>query len=95
MNLSIELKQKLDSIPQLPGIYKMLDSQGNIIYVGKSKCLRKRIKTYFTGNHERSKIEKLVSLISDIDYIVTDTHLEAKLLECKLIKKLNQYLIHR
>lgn len=87
MNFSVKLKQKLNIIPQLPGIYKMLDSRGNIIYIGKSKCLRKRVRSYFTGNHKSSKIEKLVSFIDDIDYIVTDTHLEAKLLECRLIKE--------
>ena len=88
MNFSVELKQKLNLIPQLPGIYKMLDSRGNIIYVGKSKCLRKRVRSYFTGKHKSSKIEKLVSFIDNIDYIVADTHLEAKLLECELIKEI-------
>ena len=86
MNISAELKQKINRIPQLPGVYKMLDSQGNIIYIGKSKCLKKRVRSYFTRNHE-GKIEKLVSLVDDIDYLVADTHLEAKLLECKLIKE--------
>src|SRR5690554_5728548 len=65
----------------------MLDSTGNVIYVGKSVCLKKRVRSYFTNNHKWSKIEKLVFLIDDIDYIITDTHLEARLLECKLIKK--------
>jgi len=88
MDLSTKLRQKLSCIPQLPGIYKMLDAHRNIIYIGKSKCLKKRVKTYFTGNHKTSKIEKLVSFIDDIEYIVTDTHLEAKLLECKLIKEI-------
>lgn len=88
MILSTELKQKLNDIPQLPGIYKMLDSQGSIIYVGKSKCLQKRVRSYFTNSQKSSKIEKLVSLIHDIDYIVTDTHLEAQLLECQLIKEI-------
>jgi len=88
MNLSTELKQKLDRIPQLPGVYKMLDSRGNIIYIGKSKSLKKRVRTYFTYSHKSSKIERLVSFIHDIDYIITDTDLEAKLLECKLIKEI-------
>lgn len=87
MNTSTELKQKINLIPQLPGIYKMLDSQGNIIYIGKSKCLKKRVRTYFTHKH-KGKVGKLVSLINNIDYRVTDTHLEAKLLECKLIKEI-------
>ncbi|MDR7855407.1 GIY-YIG nuclease family protein [Tissierella sp.] len=82
------LIEKLNSLPSLPGIYKMKDSNGRIIYVGKSKCLKNRVRSYFTANHKQSKIEKMVSLIDDIEYIVTDTHLEALLLECELIKKL-------
>lgn len=83
-----ELKDIIKSIPTLPGIYKMLDSRGNIIYVGKSKCLKKRVSSYFTKDHSWEKINRMVSLIYDIEYIVTDTHLEARLLECKLIKTL-------
>ena len=82
------LIEKLNSIPSLPGIYKMKDSNGIIVYVGKSKCLKNRVRSYFTANHKQSKIEKMVSLINDIEYIVTDTHLEALLLECELIKKI-------
>ena len=88
LKIPAELKQKVSSIPELPGIYKMLDSRGNIIYIGKSKCLKKRVRTYFTGNHRDSKTEKLISLIDNIEYIVTDTHLEARLLECRLIKEI-------
>lgn len=85
-NVSDKLKDKLNSIPSLPGIYKMLDGNGNIIYIGKSICLRNRVRSYFTKNHKWKKIERMVSFIKDIEYIVTDTHLEARLLECKLIK---------
>lgn len=81
------LENKIKSIPEKPGIYKMKDSQGNILYIGKSKCLNKRVKSYFQSNHEWSKINRLVFNIRDIDFIVTDTHLEAQLLECALIKK--------
>ncbi|HHW30659.1 MAG TPA: hypothetical protein GXX20_03135 [Clostridiaceae bacterium] len=66
----------------------MLDSKGNIIYIGKSKCLKKRIKTYFTDNPRWEKVEKLVFFVDDIDFITTDTHLEARLLECELIKRI-------
>ena len=65
----------------------MLDLHGTIIYVGKSKCLRKRVQSYFAGNHKWEKINKMVSMIRNIEYIVTDTHLEARLLECELIKE--------
>jgi excinuclease ABC subunit C len=80
------IKEKINQIPELPGIYKMLDSKGNIIYVGKSKCLRKRVNSYFISSPTWEKVNRMVSLIKDIDYIVTDTHLEARLLECELIK---------
>ena len=86
-----QLKQKLNQIPPLPGVYKMLDSTGQIIYVGKSKCLQKRVKSYFTKSPKLPKIERMVFFIADIDYIVTDTHLEARLLECQLIKEIKPY----
>ncbi len=82
------LIEKINQIPAEPGIYKMLDSNDRIIYVGKSICLRNRVKSYFVKNHRWSKVEKMVSFIDDIEYIVTDTHLEAILLECNLIKKI-------
>lgn len=82
------LKEMIKGIPELPGIYKMLDARGNIIYIGKSKCLKKRVQSYFTGSPKWEKVKRMVSMIHDIDYIVTDTHLEARLLECSLIKEL-------
>lgn len=82
------LKEKIDSIPLKPGVYKMKDIDGNIIYVGKSKTLKSRVKSYFYTDHEWSKLKLLVFHIHDIDFIVTDTHLEALILECALIKKL-------
>lgn len=66
----------------------MIDSKGNVIYVGKSKCLSKRVRTYFSDNPKWEKITKMVRLIDDIEYTVTDTHLEARLLECRLIKQI-------
>ncbi|KNZ43239.1 GIY-YIG nuclease family protein [Acetobacterium bakii] len=83
-----KIQKKLNQIPALPGIYKMLDASGNIIYIGKSKCLKTRVKSYFSKAPKQSKVEKMVFFIDDIDYLVTDTHLEAQLLECQLIKKL-------
>lgn len=83
-----KLRDKIKNIPELPGIYKMLDGRGNIIYIGKSKCLKKRVKSYFTGTPKSEKVKKMVGLIRDIEYLVTDTHLEARLLECELIKSI-------
>lgn len=88
INISDKLKSKLNEVPALPGIYKMLDSRGNIIYVGKSKMLNKRVKTYFANNPTWEKVTRMVHLINDIEYMVTDTHLEARLLECSLIKEI-------
>lgn len=79
-------KDKLSQIPKQPGIYKMLDANGNIIYIGKSKCLRNRVQSYFVKNPKWEKVTRMVSMIKDIEYMVTDTHLEARILECTLIK---------
>ncbi len=81
------IQEKLKQIPELPGIYKMLDSRMNIIYIGKSKCLKKRVKSYFVNSPKWEKVNRMVQAIKDIEYIVTDTHLEARLLECRLIKE--------
>lgn len=79
-------REKLKEIPELPGVYQMIDSKGRIIYIGKSKCLKKRVHSYFVESPAWEKAEKMAPLIYDINYIVTDTHLEAMLLECELIK---------
>jgi len=88
INISDKIKKKLDMLPMEPGIYKMIDAKGNVIYIGKSKMLNKRVKTYFANNPNWDKINRMVRLIDDIDFIVTDTHLEARILECSLIKEL-------
>lgn len=82
------LIEKVGSIPVKPGVYQMKDVDGNIIYIGKSKTLKSRVKSYFHTEHKWNKVKRMVFHIHDIDYIVTDTHLEAQLLECALIKKL-------
>ncbi|KEI96620.1 GIY-YIG nuclease [Clostridium botulinum A2B3 87] len=83
----MNLKDKAKLLPQSPGIYIMRDSLSNIIYVGKSKNLRKRVYSYFIKqNNATSKIEKLIKNIKDFQYICTDTELEALLLECTFIK---------
>lgn len=82
------LKNKIKNIPNLPGVYKMIDSTGLIIYIGKSISLRKRVMSYFTKSTKWGRIERMVELIDDIEYELTDTHIEARLLECELIKKI-------
>lgn len=87
MKIADKLREKLANIPELPGIYKMLDSRGNIIYIGKSISLKNRVKSYFTDSLKWSKVERMVALIHDFEYQVMDTHLEARLEECRLIKE--------
>jgi len=80
------LKQKLQSLPEMPGSYQMLDAFGNIIYVGKAKNLKNRVRSYFVGSHDQ-KTQALVSNVVDFTYIVTKTETEAFLLELSLIKE--------
>lgn len=84
-----ELRERAKALPCLPGIYLMKDKLGGIIYVGKSKTLKKRVSSYF-GNRirESDKLKRLVTNIDYFEYQVTDTELDALLLECKLIKSI-------
>ncbi len=81
-----QLKNKLAILPDQPGCYLMKDRQGTIIYVGKAKVLKNRVRSYFSGSHD-GKTQRLVSEICDFEYIVTSTDLEALILELNLIKK--------
>ncbi len=74
------------SIPHQPGCYKYFNTQGELLYVGKAKDLRKRVSSYFVKNHDNYKTRKLVSLISSIEFTVTDSEHDAFLLENSLIK---------
>lgn len=80
------IKNKLVLLPDQPGCYLMKDKNGTIIYVGKAKILKNRVRSYFTGSHN-TKTERLVSEIVDFEYIVTESNIEALLLEINLIKK--------
>ncbi len=82
----MEIKKKLSLLPDSPGVYLMKDVTGKIIYVGKAKILKNRVRSYFTGSHDQ-KTEKLISEITDFEYILTRSEVEALLLECNLIKK--------
>ena len=75
----INIKEKLKLVPTLPGSYQMKDKDGHIIYVGKAKNLRNRLKSYFTKNVS-GKTAMLVSNIADFDYIVTSSELESLIL---------------
>lgn len=68
------MKEKLNNLPSSPGVYLMKDSLGGIIYVGKSKNLKKRVQSYFYQNKSHTpKVKKLVQHVRDLDYMVTDT----------------------
>ena len=81
------LRDKANSLPTVPGVYIMKDAEGSVIYVGKSKKLKNRVTTYFTGNNHTVKTARMVSLVEDFDYIVCNTEIEALTLENVLIKK--------
>ena len=80
------IKEKLATLPEQPGCYLMKNSQGTIIYVGKAKVLKNRVRSYFTGSHS-AKTQLLVSEITDFEYIVTASDIEALILEMNLIKE--------
>jgi len=85
-------KDRLLNLPEEPGVYLMKDKDDTIIYVGKAKILKNRLKQYFTGisNHP-PKVRAMVANIADFEYIITDSEIEALILECNLIKKYKPY----
>ncbi|MDL2314968.1 excinuclease ABC subunit UvrC [Bacteroidales bacterium OttesenSCG-928-C19] len=83
-----ELELQLKTIPEQPGVYQYFDKQGEIIYIGKARDLRKRVNSYFQEDRPHSiKIRLLIKKIENLKYIVVDTELDALLLENTLIKK--------
>ncbi|WP_340025573.1 excinuclease ABC subunit UvrC [Paenibacillus sp. FSL K6-1096] len=86
MDYMDNIRNKLALLPDLPGCYLMKNQEGTIIYVGKAKVLKNRVRSYFTGSHN-GKTQRLVANIADFEYIVTSSNMEALILECNLIKK--------
>lgn len=83
-----QIEEELKKLPSKPGVYLMHDEEDTIIYVGKAVSLKNRVRQYFQSSRVRSsKIEQMVSKISRFEYIVTDSELEALVLECNLIKE--------
>jgi excinuclease ABC subunit C len=80
------IRHKLALLPDQPGCYLMKNDEGRIIYVGKAKVLKNRVRSYFSGSHD-GKTQKLVSEIRDFEYIVTASNTESLILECNLIKE--------
>lgn len=83
-----DLKYQLKLLPDKPGVYLMKNNLGEIIYVGKAKILKNRVRQYFqSSKNHTEKVKAMVSNVAEFEYIVTDTEMEALILECNLIKK--------
>jgi len=88
VNVTPTLKEKIENLPGSPGVYLYRDSSGKTIYVGKAKSLRNRVRSYFQeGRPLDPKTDRLVSEVADIECIVTDSEVEALILESTLVKK--------
>lgn len=83
-----DIEEHLKTLPASPGVYIMKDKYGNVIYVGKAVSLKNRVRQYFQSSRNHSdKVRSMVKNISSFEYIMTDSELEALILECNLIKK--------
>ena len=82
-----QLEKRLAALPYKPGVYLFKSDRGDILYVGKAVKLRNRVRSYFRVSSQPIKIRRMVAQIEDFEYIVTDSELEALVLECNLIKK--------
>ncbi len=87
ITMNEKLKQTLKLLPELPGCYIYYNKDNEIIYVGKAKILKRRVKSYFNKKHDSVKVQVLVSQIDRLEYIITNTEVEALILESHLIKK--------
>ena len=86
--IMFDIQEELKKLPSKPGVYLMHNAQDEIIYVGKARILKNRVRQYFQSSYKKSvKIEHMVSHIAYFEYIITDSELEALVLECNLIKE--------
>lgn len=81
------IKEKLKLLPDSPGVYIMLDKYGNVIYVGKARVLKNRVRQYFHNTPKPEKVMQMVANIADFNYVITNTEIDALALENNLIKK--------
>ena len=91
---SMTLEEKLQNLPDSPGVYLMKDAKGQVIYIGKAVSLKNRVRSYFQKGSKGEKTEIMVRQIADLETIVTHTELEALALESNLIKKHKPALQH-
>src|ERR1041384_4402160 len=82
-----DIQEKLEALPAQPGVYLMRDKAGKVIYVGKAKNVRARVRAYFRGGEGRSQIEFLMNRVGDIETLLTSNEKEALILENNLIKQ--------
>ncbi|MGD2104825.1 MAG: GIY-YIG nuclease family protein, partial [Anaerolineae bacterium] len=88
IEIAQHIETQVDSLPHRPGVYLMHDVDGDVIYVGKAVDLGSRVRSYFhTSAQEHPKTRALVAEIDDLEFIVTDSELEALILEANLIKE--------
>ena len=81
------IKEKLKLLPENPGVYIMLDKYQNVIYVGKARVLKNRVRQYFHNSPKPEKVMKMVENIANFNYIITNSEIDALALENNLIKK--------
>jgi len=81
------IAEQLATVPDAPGVYLWKDDAGEVLYVGKAKSLRKRMRQYTSGHDDREKIPLMMELVASFDYVVTDTEVESLILEANLIKQ--------
>lgn len=86
-SLKEKLKNKIAMLPTSSGVYSMLDSSENIIYIGKAKNLKRRVSSYFASNITHEKVRQMVNAVADFDYVVTHSELDALTLESNLVHK--------
>jgi excinuclease ABC subunit C len=84
----MDIREKIDNLPNSPGVYLMKDKEGKPIYIGKASRLKSRVSSYFCPDKKLSlKKQVLLTAVKNLDYITTDTELDALLLEASLIKE--------
>ena len=87
-----KIKIILKTLPDKPGVYKHIDSEGQILYVGKAKNLKKRVSSYFSKKHSEERLRMLVRRVENVEIIITNTEFDALLLENTLIIKYVNFL---